>query len=49
MVDYKSSKGEFEKDRQQVGEYLGLVRQLYPGLKVSGYLIYLDNLDLAEI
>ena len=49
VVDYKSSRLEAEEGKKQLQEYMGLVSQIYPGLKVKGYLIYLDNLELADV
>ena len=49
VVDYKSSRLEGEAGKKQLQEYMGLVRQIYPGLKVSGYLIYLDSLDVVGV
>ena len=49
VVDYKSSRLESEKGKKQLQEYMGLVSQIYPGLRVRGYLVFLDSFDLLEI
>jgi len=49
IVDYKSAKdveGEYQK---QVGEYMKIVKDIYPALKIKGFLLYLDDLSLEEI
>ena len=48
VVDYKSSRLESEAGKKQLQEYMGLVSQIYPGLNVKGYFIYLDDLGWKE-
>ncbi len=49
VVDYKSSRLESEAGKKQLQEYMGLVGQIYPGLKVKWYLIFLDSLDVVGV
>jgi ATP-dependent exoDNAse (exonuclease V) beta subunit len=50
VADYKSSKAEDAgKDIEQIQLYKRLLKSIYPDFKVSGYLIYLDQLLLEEI
>jgi len=49
IVDYKSTRDEFEKYREQMSGYMKITRELYPRSKVSGFLIYLEDLSLEEI
>jgi ATP-dependent exoDNAse (exonuclease V) beta subunit len=43
VVDYKSSRADEETHRRQVEEYMEIVKELYPGKKIKGHLIYLDT------
>jgi ATP-dependent exoDNAse (exonuclease V) beta subunit len=49
IVDYKSVKDDFEAYKEQIGEYMKIIKSLYPRLKVRGFLIYLDTLTSEEI
>lgn len=49
VVDYKSSKDETDLQKEQVLEYMNMVMSLYPGLKIKGFLIYLDTLAIEEV
>ena len=49
IVDYKSSRDEFETYKGQIIEYMNIVKPLYPKLKVRGFLIYFDTLMSEEI
>ncbi|MEA3368950.1 MAG: UvrD-helicase domain-containing protein [Candidatus Ratteibacteria bacterium] len=49
IIDYKSSKDEFEIQQEQIIGYMNIVKSLYPGLKVKCFLIYLDTLSIEEI
>jgi ATP-dependent exoDNAse (exonuclease V) beta subunit len=48
VVDYKSTKDEPQKHRQQVGEYVQIIRSIYPKSQVRGFLIYLDEASAEE-
>lgn len=49
VIDYKSSQWEIEGSRAQVREYMGMVGEAYPGLRVRGFLIFLDGLTAEEV
>ncbi|MBU0503266.1 MAG: UvrD-helicase domain-containing protein, partial [Candidatus Omnitrophica bacterium] len=51
IIDYKSSREEpAAADYQgQVKEYMKIIKDIYPELKVEGYLIYLDEPSLEEV
>jgi len=46
IVDYKSTRSQ---DEQQVKEYKHLVKELYPNLRVRGFLMYLDTWKVEEV
>lgn len=49
IVDFKSSSEGREEYIQQVHEYITIVGGMYPGKKVRGYLVYLDNIKVEEV
>jgi len=49
VVDYKSSKDEAKRGHEQVSEYIRIVKDVYPGSDVKGFLIYLDDLSVDEV
>jgi len=49
VIDYKSSKEERENYRQQIDEYMHILQDIYPGLKIRGFLIYLDDISVEEV
>ena len=49
IVDYKSSREGFETDKEQIIQYVNIVKPLYPQLKARCFLIYLDALMLEEV
>ncbi|MCM8770605.1 MAG: hypothetical protein NC936_01890, partial [Candidatus Omnitrophica bacterium] len=49
ILDYKSIKVSSESNFEQIKEYIGMVKQIYPKKDVRGYLLYLDDLSLEEI
>ena len=48
VIDYKSSKDESGDQEKQIAEYIDIVKSIYPGIKIRGFLIYLDTLSLEE-
>ncbi|PIU57454.1 MAG: hypothetical protein COS89_04515 [Deltaproteobacteria bacterium CG07_land_8_20_14_0_80_38_7] len=48
IVDFKSGT-EVEDQEKQVKEYIDLISAIYPEKKVSGYLLYVDNLKIKEV
>jgi ATP-dependent helicase/nuclease subunit A len=48
IIDYKSSPEAREKYNEQMAEYIAVVKDIYPHLKVTGLLIYLDSLQSQE-
>ena len=49
IVDYKSSDEENEKDSKQVREYIEIMKKMYPGRKVKGFLIYVNSMKVQEV
>lgn len=49
VVDYKASVQNRQKSAEQVLEYKGIVRDIYPGRRVKAFILYLDTLELEEI
>ena len=49
VLDYKSSGEGLSEHRNQLVEYIGIVKEIYPGSKVVGILVYLDSLKAVEI
>jgi len=49
VVDYKSSNEDQEGNRQQVSEYMEIVRDIYPKLNISGYIIYIDSAEVEQV
>jgi len=49
VVDYKSSKDETGEQKEQVEEYVDIVKALYPEKNVSGTLIYLDTSEMEKV
>ncbi|MDD5730252.1 MAG: 3'-5' exonuclease, partial [Candidatus Omnitrophica bacterium] len=49
IIDYKSAKDPAAGYHGQVREYMGMVKEIYPGLEVKGVLIYLDDLTSEEV
>jgi len=49
VIDYKSTRTSTDEYRMQVGEYLRIVRDIYPTRACRGILIYLDDLSSEEV
>jgi len=49
VVDYKSSRDGLLEHQKQLQEYMGVVRDMYPGKKTEGFLIYLDDGSIEAI
>ena len=49
VVDYKSSQEAKEDSIKQVQEYMKSISEIYPNKKVSGFLIYMDNILVEEV
>lgn len=49
IVDYKRSDSNKEKKREQIREYIGILKQIYPKKEVKGFIIYLDTISLEEV
>ena len=49
IVDYKSSRKDSQTHKEQIIEYMHIVKPLYPQLKARCFLIYLDVLMLEEV
>jgi ATP-dependent exoDNAse (exonuclease V) beta subunit len=48
IVDFKSGT-EVADQEKQVKEYIDLISTIYPKKKVSGYLLYVDDLKIKEV
>jgi len=48
IIDYKSSAEAHDEYNEQMTEYISIVKDIYPHLKVTGLLIYLDSLESQE-
>jgi len=49
IIDYKSLKIESEDYRNQMLDYIFLIKDLFPGKRIVGFLLYLDDLSLEEV
>ncbi|MCX5708196.1 MAG: PD-(D/E)XK nuclease family protein, partial [Candidatus Omnitrophica bacterium] len=49
VCDYKSSPDLKEKFLPQMLEYTGILKEVYPGARVKGYILYFDRPDIEEI
>ena len=49
IVDYKSSRDSDGKYAEQVEEYKEIMKDIYPGKEIKGYLIYLDEMVCEEV
>jgi ATP-dependent helicase/nuclease subunit A len=49
IIDYKSSRDDVASHREQVGAYMAIMRQLYPGRRITGKLLYLDDFSCENI
>jgi len=49
VVDFKSSREGAEEHRAQIAEYVRIIRQVYPGRSVRGFLVYLDDTTVVEV
>ena len=49
VVDFKTSRGRDGQYQKQVQEYMSYLSEVYPKKKVSGYLVYLDALNIEEV
>jgi len=49
VVDYKSTRDNHDAHVQQIKEYMSIIVQLYPKKHVTGYLLYLDELNMERL
>jgi ATP-dependent helicase/nuclease subunit A len=49
ICDYKSSPDLKEKNREQMLEYMGILKEVYPKKRVQGYILYFDRPEVEEI
>lgn len=49
VVDYKSSREAASDSRQQVRDYMGILKDAYPAFTVRGALVYLDEQTSEEV
>jgi hypothetical protein len=49
IIDYKSSAESQKEHRQQLAEYIQIIKDIYPHHSVKGFLLYLDKLVLEEL
>jgi len=49
VIDYKTSAEKHDRDFAQMQEYVSLLRGIFPGKEVKGFLVYLDTLESQVI
>jgi ATP-dependent exoDNAse (exonuclease V) beta subunit len=49
VIDFKTALEETAAQQEQIGMYLGLVKRIYPRLKVRGFLVYVDTFVSKEV
>lgn len=49
IVDYKSSREARSDYEKQIKQYSLIIKDIYPKLKIRGFLVYLDKIDLQEV
>ncbi|MBU0468753.1 MAG: hypothetical protein KJ736_06795, partial [Candidatus Omnitrophica bacterium] len=49
IVDYKSSEEENNDNKEQILEYIRIVKNIYPDRKVTGALLYFDTHNVEEV
>ncbi len=49
IVDYKSSSEKYEDYAAQIRGYMRVIQSMYPEGKVTGFLVYMDSLQVEEI
>ncbi len=49
IVDYKTSAENADEHKRQVREYMDIFKDIYPGRKIKGVLVYLDEMEREEI
>jgi len=49
IVDYKNSQADKQKHREQIVEYADIVKDIFPQLTISMFLIYLDEIKLEQV
>ncbi len=49
VVEFKSSRDDPASHQKQITEYLEIIRELYPGFKVRGWLVYFDTFTIEEV
>ncbi|MEJ2745884.1 MAG: PD-(D/E)XK nuclease family protein, partial [bacterium] len=49
IIDFKSSGAGGAVHREQVARYLKMTRELYPGRKVRGFLVFMDEVRVEKV
>ncbi|MDD3296014.1 MAG: UvrD-helicase domain-containing protein [Candidatus Omnitrophica bacterium] len=49
VIDYKSSYGDIENYRGQIREYIDIIGDIFPGKRVRGFLLFLDDMNIQEV
>lgn len=49
VIDYKSTRENEEAYQEQVKEYIQIMKDVYPGHRISGLLVYLDEMKIDEV
>jgi len=49
IVDYKSARATDDAYRKQIREYAQILAQIYPQRRISGYLVYLDEMSVEQV
>jgi ATP-dependent helicase/nuclease subunit A len=49
VIDFKSRRGAEEEARQQVGEYMDIVKEVHPGTTVKGFVIFVEEREVEGV
>jgi ATP-dependent exoDNAse (exonuclease V) beta subunit len=49
VIDFKSRRGAEEAAREQVREYMEILKEVYPGKIVSGFVVYIEEQEVESV
>jgi len=49
IVDYKNTADRLPEHREQIKEYMEIVKGIYPKAKLKGFILYLNDFCLEEV
>jgi ATP-dependent exoDNAse (exonuclease V) beta subunit len=49
VIDFKSRRGAEGEAHQQVGEYMDIVKEVYPGTAVKGFVVFIEEKEVEEV